>query len=202
MDAGQYRGWDRHHPDDAGPWRTDTGYSPSHPMGWTRAALWYHGVFRDTVKTLVMNEQSWTGWLDPLVKAPDQAPQRLVVPDPRKPGTFWEFNVRRPWGFEAGRVGNRWGPGYEGLVVARMDPGLLREGDPQGPVRVLDAHPGSAEPPSPRYPNLRWELDDAAFNLGFDEVAKGKDGPLSWEVLAVDPYGRMKVRILLMKGSP
>ncbi len=197
MDAGQYRGWDRHHPDDEGPWRNDTGYSPSHPMGWTRAELWYRGAFRGTVSARTLKEGEWSGWMDPLVKAPDDAPQRLLVPDPRRAGCFWEFNVRRPWGFDAGRVGNRWGPGYEGLVVARVDPSLLSDGDPRGPVRVLDAHPGSPEPPSPRYPNRRWELDDAAFNLGPGEAAKGEDGPLAWQVLETDVSGRMKVRVTL-----
>lgn len=197
MDAGQYRGWDRHHPDDGGPWRHDTGYSPSQPMGWTRAELWYRGAFRSTVTTLTVPGSGWTGWLEPLAKAPAEIPQRVLVPDPRAPGTFWEFNVRRPWGFDAGRVGQRWGPGFEGLVVARMDPRRLSADDPQGPVRVIDAHPDTAEPPSPRYPNRRWELDDAAFNLGPGEVAKGQDGPLHWEVLAVDGEGRMKVRITL-----
>jgi hypothetical protein len=197
MDAGQYRGWDRHHPDDAGPWRTDTGYSPSQPMGWTRAELWYRGAFKATVTTVTVLEDQWSGWLDPLVTAPKAAAQRLLVPDSRKAGTYWEFNVRRPWGFDAGRVGHRWGPGYEGLVVARVDPSLLSRTDPRGPVRVIDAHPATPVPPSPRYPNRRWELDDAAFNLGPGEVATGQDGPLRWEVLAVDSEGRMQVRIRL-----
>jgi hypothetical protein len=62
-------------------------------------------------------------------------------------------------------------------------------------VRVIDAHPGSPEPPRPRYPCGRWELDDAAFNLGPGEKAAGHDGPLRWEVLAVDALGRMRVRV-------
>jgi hypothetical protein len=167
-------------------------------MGWTRAALWYRGAFRATVRTLNVVGRSWTGWLDPLVQAPGDRPQRLVVPDPRARGRFWEFNVRRPWGFEAGQVGHRWGPGYEGLVVARVDPRRLTRGeDSRGPVQVVDAHPGSPEPPVPRYPHKRWELDDAAFNLGPGEVAQGQDGPLHWEVLAVDAAGRMKVHVRL-----
>jgi len=127
-----------------------------------------------------------------------------LVPDPRRRGAFWEFNVRRPWGFDRGRTGDRWGPGYEGLVVARVDPGLLARikgyqvtGMFRGPVRVLNAHPGLAEPPVPRYPWGRWQLDAAAFNLGPGEVAAGHDGPLRWEVLAVDASGRMKVRVRL-----
>lgn len=197
MDAGQYKGWDRHHPDDDGPWRTDTGYSPSHPMGWTRANLWYRGAFKETVTTLTVRGDRWSGWLDPLVVAPRASAQRLLVPDPRKEGRFWEFNVRRPWGFDAGRVGHRWGPGYEGLVVARVDPSRLSRSDPRGPVRVIDAHPATPVPPSPRYPDRRWELDDAAFNLGPGEAASGQDGPLRWEVLAVDSEGRMKIRLWL-----
>jgi hypothetical protein len=165
-------------------------------MGWVRTDLWYHGRFRDTVRTLEVR-RAWQGWLDPLERAPRENPQRLVIPDPRRKGRFWELNVRRPLGSDQGRVGNRWGPGYEGLIVARVSPFLLSKGTPRGPVRVLDAHPGTPEPPRPRYPDGRWQLDDAAFNLGPGEVAAGQDGPLSWEVLATDASGRMKVRVSL-----
>jgi hypothetical protein len=102
-------------------------------------------------------------------------------------------------GFDGGRTGNRWGPGYEGLVVARVDPGLLTRGEPKGPVKVLDAHPGTPEPPRPRYPCGRWQLDDAAFGLGPGEKASGQDGPLRWQVLETDPAGRMRVRVVLRK---
>lgn len=193
MDAGMFRGWDRFHPE-AGPWQEDEAYSPSQPMGWVRTDLWYHGVFRDTVRTL-RAARSWEGWIDPLERAPRENPQRVVVPDPRRKGRFWELNVRRPLGFDRGRVGGRWGAGYEGLVVARVDPGLLTRGEPRGPVRVLDAHPGTKEPEKPRYPGRRWELDDAAFNLGPGENPAGEDGPLSWRVLEADPSGRLRVRI-------
>jgi hypothetical protein len=195
MDAGQFRGWDAEHKT-VFPWQEDTGYSPSQPMGWVRAELWYRGLFHATVATLVV-KRAWEGWLEPLSRAPGASPQRLVVPDPRHRGPFWELNVRRPWGFDRGRTGNRWGPGYEGLVVARVDPAKLTPGVPKGPVRVIDAHPGSPEPPRPRYPCGRWELDDAAFNLGPGEVASGRDGPLRWEVLEVDALGRMRVRVLV-----
>ena len=198
MDVGQFRGWDREHRD-AFPWQEDTGVSPSQPMGWTRARLWYRGRFGATVKTLTVHRY-WQGWLDPLARAPGAKPQRVVVPDPRGGGAFWEFNVRRPLGFDRGRTGDRWGPGFEGLVVARVKPALLGKGDSRGPVRVLDAHPGTAEPPRPRYPCGRWELDDAAFNRGPGETARGQDGPLSWEVLETDPGGRMKVRIRLREA--
>jgi hypothetical protein len=89
-------------------------------------------------------------------------------------------------------------------VVARVDPGLLTRGnrDPRGPVRVLDAHPHSPEPPRPRYPCGRWELDDAAFALGPGEVPGGRDGLLAWEILAQDPSGRMRVRIRLGRRAP
>jgi len=194
MDVGMYRGWDRAHPE-AGPWFPDTAYSPSQPMGWTRTELWYHGRFRAAVGTLTMHDRTWTGWLDPLERAPHGLPQRLVIRDPRRKGCFWELNVRRPWGFDRGRVGNRWGPGHEGLVVARIDPSKLTPDEPQGPVHVIDAHPGTPQPPQPRFPNGRWQLDDAAFNLGSGENSRGRDGPLSWEVLAVDEGGRMQVRV-------
>jgi hypothetical protein len=197
MDAGMFRGWDSFHPA-AGPWQEDTAYSPSQPMGWVRTDLWYHGAFRATVATLKV-QRAWEGWLDPLERAPRGNPQRLVIPDPRRKGRFWECNVRRPLGSDRGRVGNRWGPGYEGLIVARVTPALLSRGEPRGPVRVIDAHPGTLEPPKPRYPGGRWQLDDAAFNLGPGEVPAGKDGPLRWEVLEVDPSGRMKVRVALAR---
>jgi hypothetical protein len=200
MDAGQFRGWDREHRTEF-PWQEDTGYSPSQPMGWVRSELWYRGRFRATVTTLAV-KRSWEGWVDPLVRAPGPAPQRLVVPDPRRRGTFWELSVRRPWGFDRGRTGNRWGPGFEGLVVARVDPSRLTAGEPRGPVHVLDAHPGSAEPPRPRYPCGRWELDDAAFNVGPGEVAAGRDGALHWEVLAADAEGRMRVKLWLGRKRP
>ena len=193
MDAGMFRGWDAFHPA-AGPWQADTAYSPSQPMGWTRAELWYHGAFRDTVATLRPG-RAWEGWLDPLERAPRGLPQRLVLADPRRRGRFWELSVRRPLGYDRGRVGGRWGPGYEGLVVARISPFLLTRGEPRGPVRVLDAHPGTPEPPRPRYPGGRWQLDDAAFNLGPGEVPAGRDGPLAWEVLETDPSGRMRIRV-------
>jgi hypothetical protein len=170
-------------------------------MGWVRSELWYRGRFRATVTTLQV-ARAWEGWMDPLERAPRDLPQRLVVPDPRRRGRFWELNVRRPWGFDRGRTGDRWGPGYEGLVVARVDPANLARVNGtavsrqfRGPVRVLNAHPGMAEPPVPRYPWGRWQLDAAAFNLGPGEVAAGQDGPLRWEVLAVDASGRMKVRV-------
>ena len=200
MDAGQFQGWDREHPYDF-PWQEDTGYSPAQPTGWVRSELWYRGRFRATVTTLRVG-RAWEGWMDPLERAPRDLPQRLVVPDPRRRGRFWELNVRRPWGFDRGRTGDRWGPGYEGLVVARVDPANLARVNGtavsrqfRGPVRVLNAHPGMAEPPVPRYPWGRWQLDAAAFNLGPGEVAAGQDGPLRWEVLAVDASGRMKVRV-------
>ncbi len=193
MDAGMFRGWDRYHPE-TGPWQEDTAYSPSQPMGWVRTDLWYHGVFRDTVRALKVR-RAWVGWLDPLERAPGDLPQRLVIPDPRCQGRFWELNVRRPLGFDRGRVGNRWGPGFEGLVVARVDPGLLTRGEPRGPVRVIDAHPRTPEPPAPSYPGRRWQLDDAAFNVGPGEVSAGSDGPLSWEVLEADASGRLRVRV-------
>ena len=196
MDAGQYRGWDRTPPKE-GPWQDLVGYSPSHPGGWVRSELWYRGCFRGTVQTYKMTGRKWTGWLDPLVRAAKDCPQRIVVPDSRRKGRFWNLELRRPWGFERGRVGGRWGPGFEGLVVSHIDPALLSEGEPRGAVRVLDAHPGTPEPPSPRLPCGRWELDDAAYNLGQGENPKGMDGPLSWEVLAVDASGRMKVSVKL-----
>jgi len=197
MDAGQYRGWDRQHPQE-GPWQHDMGYSPAQPMGWTRAELWYRGRFRETVPTLKVKGRAWEGWLDPLERAPGVQPQRLLVPDPRRRGAFWELSVRRPWGFDGGRVGNRWGAGYEGLVVARIRPELLSvDGASKGPVRVVDAHPLTPEPPKPRYPWGRWQLDDAAFSLGDGEIGLGQDGPLKWQVLEVDGSGRMRIRIRL-----
>ncbi|MBK8793883.1 MAG: hypothetical protein IPN59_12270 [Holophaga sp.] len=196
MDAGQYRGWDQV-PSKEGPWQERVGYSPSHPMGWVRGELWYRGRFSETIRTAKISGSEWSGWLDPLVRSTWDFPQRLVVPDPRRKGCFWELSVRRPWGFDRGRVGNRWGPGFEGLVVAAVNPSLLSEDDPKGAVRVIDAHPGTTQPEPPRFPCGRWELDDAAFNLGKGENPAGSDGPLSWEVLAVDGAGRMRVRIKL-----
>lgn len=196
MDVGMYRGWDHHHPGE-GPWVEDVAYSPSQPMGWTRAELWYQGAFRSTVPTLTLKGSGWEGWIDPLVRAPGALPQRVRVPDPRRKGRFWELSVRRPWGFDGGRVGGRSGPGSEGLLVARIDPSKLSRDDPKGPVRVIDAHPGSPEPPQPRFPCQRWELDDAAFNLGEGEIDAGEDGPLAWGILAEDAEGRLKVRVRL-----
>ncbi len=195
MDAGLFRGTDAYHPDQ-GPWQEDTAHSPSQPMGWVRSELWYHGAFRATVRTLTV-KGAWEGWLDPLERAPRTNPQRLVIADPRARGRFWDLEVRRPLGSDRGRMGNRWGPGFEGLVVARVTPSLLTRGEPRGPVRVIDAHPGTPEPPRPRYPGGRWQLDDAAFNMGTGEIPAGKDGPLSWEVLDVDGSGRMKIRVKL-----
>jgi hypothetical protein len=196
MDGGQYRGWDRSHPDQ-GPWVEDTGYSPSHPMAWVRSELWYHGRFRASVSRLAVNGQTWEGWLAPVSQAPGTNPQWLTLPDPRKRGRFFSLEVRRPWGFERGRIGGRFGPGYEGLLVALIDPSLLTHGNPKGPVRVVDAHPETPQPPKPRLPLRLWELDDAAFNLGPGENPKGRSGPLAWEVLATDASGRMRVRVSL-----
>jgi len=198
MDAGQYRGWDRSHPGE-GPWVDDTGYSPSHPLAWVRSELWYRGRYRETMPRLALKGRSWEGWIAPASRAPGADPQWVTVPDPRRKGRFWSLEVRRPWGFERGRVGNRFGPGHEGLVVARIDPSLLSPDEPKGAVRVVDAHPGTPEPPKPRFPCGRWELDDAAFNLGPGEIPKGRSGPLSWEVLEIDATGRMKVRVELRK---
>jgi len=78
-----------------------------------------------------------------------------------------------------------------------IDPSLLTHGNPRGPVRVMDAHPATTEPPKPRLPLHLWELDDAAFNLGPGENPKGQSGPLSWEVLETDASGRMRVRVRL-----
>ncbi|HTL99119.1 MAG TPA: carboxypeptidase-like regulatory domain-containing protein [Holophagaceae bacterium] len=203
MDIGMYRGWDRNHHDP--PWQEDSAYSPSHPGAWVRRDLWYYGRFRDTVGALKLakGQRSWTGWIRPLERAPGRDPQQVVVPDPQVPGAFWTFEVRRPWGFDGGRVGFRWGPGYEGLVVAHVDPDLISvEGDPQGPERVLDAHPHTPEPPAPRFPCGRYELDDAAFDLGPGENPRGSDGPLSFQVLDTDPDGRMEVRIELAPPAP
>jgi hypothetical protein len=196
MDVGMYRGWDRHHPLE-GPWVEDTAYSPSQPMGWTRAELWYRGAFRAMVPELRVKGATWQGWIDPLGRAPGVFPQRVLVPDPRRRGRFWELNVRRPWGFDAGTVAGRSGPGREGLVVARVDPSRLSPDDPRGPVRVLDAHPGTPEPAPPRFPCGRYELDDAAFNLGPGEIDAGEDGPLAWGIVAEDAEGRLKVRLRL-----
>ncbi len=197
MDAGQYRGWDAAH-GNAGPWQQDTGYSPSRPGPWVLGELWYNGRFRSLVRKERIRGSAWDGWLAPLGRAPGIDSQQLIVPDPAKPNAFWEFSVRRPWGFDRGRVGNRWGPGFEGLLVEHVDPSLLSgAGEPKGPVRVMDAHPHSPEPPQPRFPCGRWELDDAAFNLGPGETPKGHSGPLSWEVLETDAAGRMKVRVTL-----
>ena len=196
MDTGQYRGWDRSHPGE-GPWVEDTGYSPSHPMAWVRSDLWYRGRFRDTIPRHAVKGHAWEGWIAPASRAPGADPQWVTLPDPRKKGRFFSLEVRRPWGFERGRVGGRFGPGHEGLIVARIDPSLLSPDDPRGPVRVVDAHPGSPEPPKPRFPCGRWELDDAAFNLGPGENPRGRSGPLSWEVLETNPSGRMRVRVLL-----
>jgi hypothetical protein len=196
MDAGQYRGWDRSHPEE-GPWVEDTGYSPSHPTAWVRSELWYRGHFRDQVRHLAVKGRSWEGWIAPISRAPGADAQWVTLPDPRKKGRFFSLEVRRPWGFERGRVGGRFGPGYEGLIVATVDPSLLSPDEPRGPVRVVDAHPGSPEPPKPRFPCRRWELDDAAFNLGPGENPKGHSGPLSWEVLDTDAGGRMRVRVAL-----
>ncbi|HLO67834.1 MAG TPA: hypothetical protein VK188_12495 [Holophaga sp.] len=200
MDAGMFLGWDAYHPG-KGPWQEDTAYSPAQPMGWVRTDLWYHGAFRETVRTLEV-QGTWEGWMDPLPRAPREHPQRLRVPDPRRRGRFWELNVRRPLGFDRGRVAGRGGPGFEGLVVARVDPGLLTHGEPKGAVRVVDAHPGTREPARPRFPGGRWQLDDAAFNLGPGEVAEGRDGPLRWRVLETDSAGRMRIRVELGKVRP
>lgn len=198
MDVGQYRGWDRSHPE-AGPWAQDTGYSPSHPMAWVRSELWYHGFYRDTIPRISVTGKAWEGWLAPASRAPGADPQWLTVPDPRKKGRFFSMEVRRPWGFERGRVGNRFGPGYAGLLVASIDPSRLSYGDPRGPVRVVDAHPHTLEPPKPRVPLHLWELDDAAYNLGPGENPKGRSGPLSWEVLETDASGRMRVSVHLLR---
>jgi len=198
MDAGQYRGWDRSHPE-AGPWVQDTGYSPSHPLAWVRSELWYHGHFRDTLRHLAVRGRHWEGWIAPASRAPGDDPQWVTVPDPRKKGRFFSLEVRRPWGFERGRVGNRFGPGYAGLVVARIDPSLLSYGEPRGPARVVDAHPHTPEPPKPRFPLHLWQLDDAAFNLGPGENPKGHSGPLSWEVREADASGRLLVRVTLQR---
>ncbi|HEX7553033.1 MAG TPA: hypothetical protein VF378_05730 [Geothrix sp.] len=196
MDGGQYRGWDRSHPE-TGPWVEDTGYSPSHPMAWVRSELWYRGHFRNTITRLAVRGRTWTGWLAPVARAPGADPQWVTLPDPRKRGRFFSLEVRRPWGFERGRIGGRTGPGHEGLVVATIDPSRLSYGNPRGPVRVVDAHPHSPEPPKPRLPLHLWELDDAAFNLGPGENPKGRSGPLSWEVLETDASGRLRVRVNL-----
>lgn len=197
MDAGLLRGWDRQHPE-AGPWLQDMAYSPAHPMAWTRGELWYRGAFRASVPVLDVKAKTWEGWIEPLVRAPGEMPQALRVADPRRKGAFWELSLRLPLGFDRGRVGNRWGTGYEGLVVAHIDPAKLStDGASKGPVRVVDAHPGTKEPPKPRYPGKRWQLDDAAFNVGKSEVAAGQDGPLRWRVLEVDGAGRMKLRLAL-----
>ncbi|MBL0312651.1 MAG: hypothetical protein IPP78_08055 [Holophagaceae bacterium] len=197
MDAGQYRGWDAAH-GDTGPWQHDTGYSPSRPGPWVIGELWYRGRFRSLVRKERIKGSAWDGWLAPLGRAPGIDSQQLIVPDPRKPNAFWEFSVRRPWGFDRGRVGNRWGPGFEGLLVEHVDPGLLSgTGAPRGPVRVVDAHSHSLEPPQPRFPCRRWELDDAAFNLGKGEVSRGSDGPVSWEVISVDSFGSMRIQVKL-----
>lgn len=198
MDVGQYRGWDRKH--DGPPWQEDTGYSPSQPGAWVRRDLWYRGRFQATVGSLRLGkgERAWTGWIRPLERAPGADPQQVVVPDPGVPGAFWTFEVRRPWGFDGGEVGFRHGPGSEGLIVAHVDPDLISvEDEPQGPERVIDAHPRSPEPPQPRFPCGRWELDDAAFNLGPGENPRGREGRLAFEVLATDASGRMEVRITL-----
>jgi hypothetical protein len=196
MDGGQYRGWDRSHPE-AGPWVEDTGYSPSHPMAWVRSELWYRGQFRNSVSRVSVKGRRWEGWIAPVSRAPGADPQWVTLPDPRKRGRFFSLEVRRPWGFERGRIGGRTGPGHEGLLVATIDPGRLSYGNPKGPVRVVDAHPHSPEPPKPRLPLHLWELDDAAFNLGPGENPHGRSGPLSWEVLETDASGRMRVRIML-----
>ena len=196
MDGGQYRGWDRHHPDQ-GPWVQDQGYSPSHPLAWVRSELWYRGRFRDAIPRQAVKGRSWEGWIAPASRAPGADPQWVTVADPRKKGRFFSLEVRRPWGFERGRIGGRFGPGHEGLVVALVDPSLLTYGDPKGPVRGVDAHPDSPAPPMPRLPLGLWELDDAAFNLGPGEQPKGRSGPLSWEVLEADASGRMRVRVKL-----
>jgi hypothetical protein len=198
MDAGQYRGWDRSHPEE-GPWVEDTGYSPSHPSAWVRSELWYRGHFRSSLPRLAVKGRTWEGWIAPASRAPGADPQWVTLPDPRKKGRFFSLEVRQPWGFERGRVGGRFGPGHAGLVVARVDPSLLSYGEPRGPMRVVDAHPGSPEPPKPRFPCGRWDLDDAAFNLGPGENPKGRSGPLSWEVLETDASGRMRVRVTLAK---
>jgi hypothetical protein len=196
MDGGQYRGWDRSHPEQ-GPWVEDTGYSPSHPTAWVRSELWYRGRFRSAIARLSVQGRTWEGWIAPASRAPGAEPQWVTVPDPRKKGRFFSLEVRRPWGFERGRIGNRFGPGYEGLIVALIDPGLLTHGEPRGPVRVIDAHPGTPQPPKPRLPLRLWELDDAAFNLGPGENPKGRSGPLSWDVLETDASGRLRVRVTL-----
>jgi hypothetical protein len=201
MDVGQYRGWDALVAKE-GPWQEVVGYSPSQPMGWVRAELWYHGIFKDTVKTETLRGTTWQGWIDPLERAPNELPQRIIVRDPRKKNSFWELALRRPWGFDRGRVGNRFGPGFEGLIVAHIDPKLLTtDGKSKGPVHVIDAHPGTSEPPEPRFRCERWELDDAAFNWGTGENPKGSDGPLSWEVLAVEVAGSMKVKVKLQPAT-
>jgi hypothetical protein len=195
MDGGQYRGWDRSHPDQ-GPWVADMGYSPSHPTAWVRSELWYRGHFRSTIAHHPVQGRCWEGWIAPASRAPGADPQWVTLPDPRKRGRFFSLEVRRPWGFERGRIGNRFGPGYEGLVVALIEPSLLTQhGDPKGSVRVVDAHPHTPQPPKPRLPLGLWELDDAAFGLGPGEIPKGRSGPLSWEVLETDASGRMRVRL-------
>lgn len=197
MDAGQYRGWD-HLVNKNGPWQGVLAYSPSHPCGWVRSELLYSGYFKKTVKTVQSKALNWTGWLEALLMAPGETPQRLLLSDPRNKGMRWELEVRLPLGFDRGRVGHRFGPGHAGLIVSHVAPEYISEdGESLGPVRVIDAHPDTLEPPQPRFPCDRWELDDAAFNMGPGEVSKGSDGPLSWEVLALDACGRMKVRVQL-----
>jgi hypothetical protein len=195
MDAGEFQGWDREHTTGF-PWQEDSGYSPAHPTAWVRADLWYRGRYRDLVPA-VRAEGDWEGWLDPVERAPGDRPQQLVVPDPRGRGRFWSLEVRRPWGFDRGRTGDRWGAGFEGLVVAAVDPARNKPGSFLGPVRVVNAHPGSPEPPMPRYPGGRWQLDGAAFNVGTGENPAGGSGPLTWEVLAADASGALRVRARL-----
>ncbi len=200
MDAGQLLGWDAPGAE-GGAWRQGMAYSPSLPMAWTLRDLWYRGWWKDTVLVQWVRGATWEGWLAPLARAPGQEVQALRVADPSRPGCFWELSVRRPWGFDRGRVGGRFGPGHEGLVVAAIDPSRLSsDGDSKGPVRVVDARPRTPEPDRPRHPGGRWQLDDAAFGVGKGEMTSGRDGALRWKVLAADGLGRLKVRVDLAKA--
>ena len=190
------------------PWQEDTGYSPAQPMGWIRAELWYRGRFRATVSTLRVRgpgRAGWTPWSGP----PGTCPSAWWCPTRGSRGRFWELNVRRPWGFDRGRTGDRWGPGYEGLVVARVDPSHMAKVDGLRVTHVPGPGAGAERPPglrrtarSPATPAAAgsWTGPPTTWGPGrLPPAGTGRCAGRCWRWIAA---GRMRVRVTLAPGRP
>jgi M6 family metalloprotease-like protein len=187
MSVGMYNPLDSLAP----PYFEHVGHLPAHPMPYT-ILRWYHGALAREVlgqaRTVAPGEHAEVV-LDPQERGGDGTKLLRI---PIGSNRALHVSVRQPLGFDRGLRD-------KGVVISRIDPALAGSFQLRGPVRVVDAHPGSPEPPYLHFKH-DYDLDDAAFDLGEGEAPAHEGDGVKIQLLEARPDGSYRLAIDVRKG--